>query len=154
LLVYITGWPTSNMLWFSRDGKEIGLLGTFASVRAFRISPDGSNVAMGLGERRTGAGDIWLFDRGRGISTRLHSDPVNETAPVWSPDGATIAYSSDRNGPPDIYEMALKGAPEGERPLFEGNAVEQPEDFTRDGRFLAYTSTAQWNDSDIWLLPL
>src|SRR5262249_20134041 len=75
LLVYITGWPTSNMLWFSRDGKEIGLLGTFASVRAFRISPDGSNVAMGLGERRTGAGDIWLFDRGRGISTRLHSDP-------------------------------------------------------------------------------
>jgi hypothetical protein len=154
ILVYTTASPKSKVAWFSRDGKEIGPLGQPSIIGAFRISPDGARVAMGIAERRTGAGDIWLFDPGRGVPTRLHSDPVNESRPVWSPDGATLAYSSDQKGPPDIIEMAMKGIPGREQPLFEGNEVEQPEDFSRDGRFLVYTSTLHWPNWDIWLLPL
>ena len=31
-------------------------------------------------------------------------------APVWSPDGAKIAFSSDRDGNREIYEMDSDGA--------------------------------------------
>jgi Tol biopolymer transport system component len=154
ILVYATGSPTSKITWFGRDGKVIGPLGPPSVIGAFRISPDGSRVAIHVSEPRTGAGDIWLFDRGRGIPTRLHSDPVGQSRPVWSPDGATLAYGSDRKGPPDIVTLGMMGDRGDEQPLFEGPAQEYPEDFSRDGRYLAFTSTSQWPNYDIWLLPL
>jgi Tol biopolymer transport system component len=110
-------------------------------------------VAVSVTERRTGTGDIWLFDRGRGIPTRLHSDPAGETNPVWSPDGATVAYGAERKGPPDIVAMGTSGQG-GERALFEGPLVEYPQDFSRDGHYLAYISTSSFANWDIWLLPL
>jgi hypothetical protein len=154
ILVYTTASPASRVTWLGRDGKAIGPLGPPSVISAFRISPDGSRVAMSVVEPRTGAGDIWLFDRGRGVPTRLHSDPVGQTRPVWSPDGATLAYSSDRKGPPDIVAMGMSNGPGSERVLFEGPAIQYPEDFSRDGRYLAYTNTAQWPNFDVWLLPL
>ncbi len=154
ILVYATAPPPSRVTWLGRDGKTIGPLGAPSVIGTFRISPDGSRVAMSISERRTLAGDIWLFDRGRGIPTRLHFDAAGETRPVWSPDGAVLAYSSDRNGPPDIVTMEMNGGRGNERPLFAGPGIEQPEDFSRDGRYLAFTSTSQWPNWDIWLLPM
>jgi len=153
-LVYTTHSPASILTWFGRDGRAIGPLGPPSIIGAFRISPDGSRVAIHVTEPRTGESDIWLFDRGRGIPTRLHSDLVSQARPVWSPDGAILAYSSDRNGPPDIVTLGMKGGRSGEQPLFEGPVQEYPEDFSRDGRNLAFTSTSQWPNYDIWLLPL
>ncbi len=154
ILVYTTASPASRVTWLGRDGKASGPLGPPSVIESFRISPDGSRVAMSVTEHRTGAGDIWLFDRGRGIPTRLHSDAVGETRPVWSPDGATLAYASDRKGPPDIVTLGMSGGRGSEQALFEGPAQEYPEDFSRDGRYLAYRSTSQWPNWDIWLLPL
>src|SRR4030095_2947160 len=88
VLVYTTASPASRVTWLRRDGKAIGPLGPPSVIGTFRISPDGSRVAMSVTEPRAGTGDIWLFDRGRGIPTRLHSDPAGETNPVWSPDAA------------------------------------------------------------------
>src|SRR5262249_10189579 len=153
-LVYTTASPSSLVQWLSRDGKVIGPLGPPSVIGTFRISPDGSRVAMSVTERRTGTGDIWLFDRGRGIPTRLHSDPVGQTYPVWSPDGATIAYGWERKGPPDILAMGTSGGRGGERVLLEGPVVEYPQDFSRDGHYLAYISASQWNNWDIWILSL
>jgi len=154
ILVYTTDAPASKVTWCGRDGKAIGSLGSPSVIGTFRISPDGSRVAVHVVEPRTGAGDIWLYDRGRGIPTRLHSDPVGQSRPVWSPDGAMLAYGSDRKGPPDIVAMGMRNGRGNEQPLFEGPVQEYPEDFSRDGRYLAYTSTSQWPNYDIWLLPL
>src|SRR5262249_1924607 len=154
ILVYATAAPPSKVTWLDRDGKTIGPLGPPSVSGNFRISPDGSRVAQSITEHRTGASDIWLFERGRGVPTRLHSDDAGQIRPVWSPDGAMLAYSSDRKGPPDIVTMEVSAGRSSERALFEGPGIEQPEDFSRDGRYLAYTSTLQWPDWDIWLLPL
>jgi Tol biopolymer transport system component len=155
VLVYSTAAPASRVSWLDRDGKAIGPLCPPSVIGAFRISPDGSRVAIGMTERRTGTDDIWLFDRDRGVPTRLHSDPVWETQPVWSPDGTTLAYGSDRKGPPDIVAMGMSDGQGGERALVEDPAAQEyPQDFSRNGRYLAYTSTSQWPDWDIWLLPL
>ncbi|MEP6801872.1 MAG: protein kinase [Acidobacteriota bacterium] len=153
VLVYQTAARTSRLVWLDRQGKEVGQLGEPAVVKGLRISPDGARAAVDIEDRRTGTSDLWVFELARSVSTRLHSDPVDEFMPVWSPDGSKLVYRSDRGGPPDIYEIA-PGVPGSERPLLEQPGVQQPEDFSRDGRFLAYLNEAQSALWHIWLLPL
>jgi Tol biopolymer transport system component/imidazolonepropionase-like amidohydrolase len=60
------------------------------------LSPDGSRIAFAA------LGDLWLMPVG-GAARRLTSDPALDTAPAWSPDGRSLAYSSDRGGSMNIW---------------------------------------------------
>ena len=153
VLAYEAAPPPSRLVWFDRKGRELETLGQPAVLNGFRISPDAGRVAVAIEDRRTGTSDVWAFDLARGISTRLHSGPVDEKSPVWSVDGSRVLYRSDRKGPPDIYEIAL-GVPGSERPVLEQEGVQVPEDISRDGRFLVYSNDLQTGVSNIWLLPL
>jgi Tol biopolymer transport system component len=64
------------------------------------ISPDGTQVAF------CALGDLWLMPIG-GTARRLTSDKFVEIDPTWSPDGRSIAYSSDRDGTMDLWVRDL-----------------------------------------------
>jgi Tol biopolymer transport system component len=153
VVAYQTSAHRSRLTWFDRAGKETGALGDPSVVKGLRISPDGSRAAVDIENPKTGSSDIWVFELGRGVSTRLHSDPVDEKMPVWSADGAKLFYRSDRHGPPDIYQIAV-GIPGSEQPLLELPGVQQPEDVSRDGRLLAFLNEVASTVWNIWLLPL
>jgi Tol biopolymer transport system component len=153
VIAYEVASMPSRLVWLDREGKETGALGQPAVVRGLRIAPQGGKVAVALEDRRVGSSDIWIFDPALGVSTRLHFDSVDEKAPVFTLDGSRIVYRSDRIAAPDIYEMAID-TPGSERPLLELPGVQQPEDFSHDGRFLVFTSDVRATSSDIWLLPL
>ncbi|HLN59759.1 MAG TPA: hypothetical protein VK416_14450, partial [Thermoanaerobaculia bacterium] len=153
VLAYQAAAPPSRLVWFDRAGKEIGSLGQPAVLNGFRISADGGRVAAAIEDRRTGTSDVWVLEPQRGISTRLHSDPVDEGSPVWSSDGSKVLYRSDRQGPPDIYEIAV-GVPGSERRLVEQPGVQQPEDISSDGRLLVYCNNSAATVPEIWILPL
>ena len=153
VLAYQAAAPPSRLIWFDRAGKEIGPLGQPAVLNGFRISAEGGRVAAAIEDRRTGTSDVWVFEPQRGISTRLHSDPVDEGSPVWSHDGSKVLYRSDRLGVPDIYEIAV-GVPGSERRLLEQPGVQQPEDISSDGRLLVYCNNIAATVPDIWILPL
>ncbi len=74
-------------------------------VRQPAISPDGEKVLF------TYQGDIWQVSHAGGLATRITSHPANEQFPAWSPDGSSLAFSSDRNGNYDIFSLSLDGAP-------------------------------------------
>jgi Tol biopolymer transport system component len=151
VLAYQTAKRPSRLAWFGRDGKEAGQVGEPSVVRGLRISPDGGRAAVDIENPTTGTSDIWVFEFAREVSTRLHSDPVDEVMPVWSADGSRVLYRSDRHGPPDIYEIAV-GAPGSERPVLELPGVQQPEDVSRDGKLLVYLDGVA--TTNIWLFPL
>ena len=47
---------------------------------------------------------------GTGTTTRLTFDPAFDDAPMWSPDGTRIVFSSNRSGPADLYPEEFAGA--------------------------------------------
>jgi len=152
VIAYEAAASPSRLVWLDREGKEVGTLGQPVVARGFRIAPDGGKVAVSIEDRRAGTADVWIFDSALGVSTRLHFDSASERNPVFTLDGSRIVYRSDRTAPPDIYEMAVD-TPGSERPLLELPGVQQPEDISRDGRFLVYTDNVRATSSDIWLLP-
>lgn len=60
------------------------------------ISPDGTQVTF------LALGDLWLMPIG-GAARRVTNDRFVEMDPTWSPDGRSIAYSSDRDGLMDLW---------------------------------------------------
>ncbi|MEZ5500854.1 MAG: S9 family peptidase [Steroidobacteraceae bacterium] len=58
-----------------------------------------------------GLADLWLFDVASGESRQLTSDPANDSAPVFSPDGRQIAFLSKRGDDEEsqIYLIAVDG---------------------------------------------
>ena len=55
--------------------------------------------------------------------------------PVWSPDGATLAFASDRSDSFDIYTMGVGGV-RGAEPLLEADVDLYPTGWSPDGRWL------------------
>ena len=68
------------------------------------ISPDGTQVAFAA------LGDLWLMPIG-GEAKRLTNDRFVEMHPTWSPDGRSLAFSSDRDGTMDLWVREVAAAP-------------------------------------------
>ena len=67
------------------------------------ISPQGDKIAFCY------KGDVYVVPAGGGRAMQLTTSPSYDTQPVWSPDGQTIAFASDRNGNFDIYTVPAEG---------------------------------------------
>src|SRR5436305_8984655 len=66
------------------------------------ISPDHSEIAFISG------GDIWTVPSTGGEARLLVSHPATESRPLYSPDGARLAFMSTRTGAGDIYVLHLR----------------------------------------------
>jgi Tol biopolymer transport system component len=116
ILVYQTarGETKSTLQWFTRDGRSDGTLGDSADYGEVVLSPDGTQAAATILDPVTGTRDLWIFDLGRSLRTRYTFDPGDDRAPLWSPDGASLVFSSNRKGPYDVYRKRLDGSSEEE----------------------------------------
>ena len=98
------------------------------------------------------AGDIWLLELSRGISSRLTSDPAYDWRPVWSPDGSRVVFASNRKGPMNLYQRLVAGGRD-ELLLASGNRL-TPTDWSSDGRFVIYEQLEPKTRADLWVLPV
>ncbi|MBP1625481.1 MAG: serine/threonine protein kinase [Acidobacteria bacterium] len=80
-------------VWVGQNGKEE----PSKTYPSFRISPDGSSVAMSVQEV-AGNSDIWVWNPIRGTRTKLTREGRSNSAPVWSPDGKRVAYLTSTRG--------------------------------------------------------
>lgn len=55
------------------------------------------------------AGDLWTVPRDGGVARRLTSGAGTETNPIFSPDGATIAFTGEYDGNVDVYTVPAEG---------------------------------------------
>jgi Tol biopolymer transport system component len=116
-----------------------------------RLSPDGRRFAVVVQDPRTGVGSLWVANVASGILTRLTSGVRDDFFPVWSPDGATLAFSTGSpSGGPHLYEASLNGGEP--RELTPVGTVQWVQDWSGDGRFLCYSASSLETGQDIWIL--
>lgn len=104
-------------------------------LRDVKISPDGKSIVFQY------KGDLYKVAASGGSAQRLTSMPSYESNPVWSPDGTSIAFASDRNGGRDVFIMPASGGPATQ--LTFHSAGETPEAFTPDGKYVVYSASIQ-----------
>ncbi len=142
------------LTWFDPDGKPLGTAGEKGSYMRPAISPDGMRIAVTVFERENGNSNIWVMDLGSGRSTKITFNAGRNDYPVWSPDGKTIAFASNRSGHLDIYEKNADGSGE-EKALLSSDEDKQPTSWSQDNRFLLYDiNDSQQTAGDVWVLPL
>src|SRR5262249_13807411 len=99
-------------------------------------------------------GDLWVFEPQRATPLRLTFDPSQDnSSPVWSPDGKSIAFGSQRNGKWGIYQKASDGSGD-EQLLYETSAPVMPMNWSREGQALVFWLNDPKTSSDLWVLPM
>jgi serine/threonine protein kinase/dipeptidyl aminopeptidase/acylaminoacyl peptidase len=137
-IAYRTPDPDDAPVWVDRTGVETGAVGPPGLYAMVSISPDGRRAIVYQRDRRLGTGDLWLRDLASQTLTRLTNDEFSERRVVWSPDGRSIAYSSDRDGPPDVYVLDLDGGPP--RLVYRTATVDDARAWLHGGRLLVTSS--------------
>jgi len=84
----------------------------------------------------TAEGDLWSVGIQGGAARRLTTHPGEETRAAFSPDGKTIAYSANYEGPTEVYSIPASGGLPLRR-TFDGNA--NMVGWTPDGKILFAT---------------
>ncbi|HYW30831.1 MAG TPA: protein kinase [Gemmatimonas sp.] len=88
-LVYSSGSTTSRMMQVDVRGASQPLFAEARRLASPRYSPDGKRVAV---NRTDDASDVWIYDVGSKVPTRLTSEGATSDRPEWSADGTRVAY--------------------------------------------------------------
>src|SRR4029450_10855380 len=82
------------------------------SIGDLELSPDGSRLVFTVSDPPRGtsrARALWLMDVPGGQLRQLTFFGHARGSPRWSPDGASIAFTSDRDGAAQLYRLSLRG---------------------------------------------
>jgi len=130
-----------QLLWFDRSGKQIGAVDTPTNVFVGEdphLSPDGKHLVV----RRDNF--LWVSDLEKGGALRITAD--FSQAPVWSPDGSQIVYSS-------MPGMAVKASNGLGNVQILGEGPRFPSCWSPDGRFILFLYRGVKTRMDVWAIP-
>ena len=136
--------------WVDDQGKVIHVLTEPGYYVNPSLSPDDKTLAISRIDPDTGRNAIWLIDTTTGALSPFVNDGVNADSPIWSFDGKSILYTSDRRG---VFETYVRGidAVGGDRLVLAGHKFSYPARDTAAGT-LIYTTDGQ-NSGALWYQP-
>ena len=139
--------------WRDRHGTILGQVGEQGSYGDIDLSPNGKLVALTRQDSGSAGADIWVTDWERNVTQKLTLDPGDDMNPVWvPPDGRRVAFTSYRNGNADVF-VRNADATGDDVPLLNSPADEVVEDWSRDGRFVAY-KLGRDGFEDLYVVPI
>jgi WD40 repeat protein len=116
--------------------------GTWLSVD---VAPNGRDLVFDL------LGDLYRLDISGGPATAITHGLSFDSQPAWSPDGASLAFLSDRSGAENLWVMRPDGSEARQVSANEGPDELISPEWSRDGRSL-YVSLyrADRNAVELW----
>jgi serine/threonine-protein kinase len=128
--------------WLDNSGNMRPLLPVPGNYLSPTLSPDGSRLAL------TSAGDIWVYELGRGSMTRL-TFGGGYGNPLWTVDGRYIVFRGARGM---LWTRADgTGQPQ---PLIQSGTQQLPWSFTGDGKRLAFVEPTSSTTAVIWTVSI
>ena len=119
-----------------------------------RFSPDGKQLAMYMYDLRSRRSNVWLYDLQTNGRRRITTRPEGDFNPLWSPDGATIYFTSGGVSNRDIFRQSVSHNSR-EEEIFSSPKNDIGLDISPDGSILLFSSTdVKDNSSDLFLLNL
>jgi len=82
----------------------------------------------------------------------LLPNPDRDYDAIWSPDGKSIVFTSERNGSADLFRVNPDGS--GLKALTTDAAYDDQAAFSPDGQKLVFVSTRQGGTANLWILDL
>ena len=143
---------SSTLSWVDRAGKVVSTIGQPGQYLRGALSPDRRRFVVPVVEPATRNMDLFMIDVERGISSRFTSDAANDNAPLWTHDGGSVIFSSNRKGALDLYIKSAGGAAP-ERVLFESPDDKYPQGVSPDGKLMLFTA-GPIGGRRLWVLPL
>jgi serine/threonine-protein kinase len=152
-LAYVPGGVQASqwrLVWVDRKGVEQVLPAPTRSYRTPRLSPDRRRLAVMIEESES---NNWLYDLARDTLTRLTFEGNINNNPSWTPDGKRIAFSSNKEGPLNIFWQLADGSGGVER-LTTSEYPNFPISWSPDGQLLAFVELNPTTGYDIWILRM
>ncbi|MFN3816906.1 amidohydrolase family protein [Brevundimonas sp.] len=138
-------WDVNNPVGPARDIPIDVTQGTWMSVD---VSPDGTEIVFDM------LGDLYVMPIGGGPATNLTSGVAWDMHPRWSPDGRSIAFTSDRGGGDNIWTIDRASGETTQITRETFRLLSQP-DWTPDGQFIVarkhFTSARSLGAGEMWL---
>jgi serine/threonine-protein kinase len=134
-----------RLVWLDRVGAESPLPLEPARYQRAALAPDGGRIAVVLSvDNNT---DIWIGDIKEPSLARLTRDPATDTAPLWSADGRSIVFRSDRDGG-GLFRVGIDGG--GLTRLTQSaGAFHTPHAWADGGRRLLFTDFRTYTEQAI-----
>ena len=153
-LVYVPGSGQElhehSLVWVNRDGTETLLTQEKKDYRLPRISPDGTRVALTVGEPTSN--QVWLYDLETDSLSRLTFQERRNGVSAWSPDSEWLIFQSGQEGDNGMARQPADRSRPQER-LTSTTARQMPNSWSSDGKFVAFTESGR-PSADIGILPM
>jgi serine/threonine-protein kinase len=155
-LLYVpSGGVTSHehtLVWVDRQGTETLATQEKRSFAVPRISPDGKQVALAIGDD-TGR-RVSILDFETGALSRFTFEDEMSALPTWSPDGKWLIFQSGKVGSETgMVKQPIDRSRPQER-LTSSTARQMPTSWSPDGQVVAFTESSRPGSWDIGILPL
>jgi TolB protein len=123
------------------DGSVDRLTNKIGILNAPEVSPNGRSIVFKRTNPANGQNQIWVMDRNGENAENLPQ--VYGWDPTWSPDGKTILFASDRDGPVQLFTVNLRGRQLSR--ITNLPAIRGRSDWSPDGNLIATYSGPAWN---------
>ncbi|WP_370371889.1 TolB family protein, partial [Henriciella pelagia] len=109
------------------------------------VSPDGQSIVFDM------LGDIYVLPITGGEAKALTRGLALDTQPVFSPDGQTILFISDRSGAENLWKMDADGGNARQISYYDDNPVWVSPEWSPDGsRIIASRYWSDRNSYELW----
>jgi Tol biopolymer transport system component len=138
-----------TLVWVSRNGTEETIPAEPLAYGVPRIAPDGTRIVAHTEDANF---DVVIYDIARKSQMRLTFERTLDMRPLWSSDGHSVLFRSDRTGP-SIYKQASDGSGTAEKVIqLVGDG--SPNAMSNDAQWLLFTNVDPATSRDIWIMAL
>jgi eukaryotic-like serine/threonine-protein kinase len=146
----------SRPVVFDRTGRQFETLAAPGDYGDVTLSPDGLRLAVSVSDPALSTRDLWLYEVGGSRGQRVTFDAGDEFAPVWSPDGARLLFSSLTKSGVNLRIKDVMAA--GNPTTLEVDNLglgRFAADWSADGRYIMYIGGGRAiTRSDLWVAPV